>query len=54
MVAKVRIVVEALLSPIGLGASRTDALGSFGALVGINEPREVFVSSRSVTWRTHV
>jgi len=57
-VAKVPIVVEALLAHIALRADReagvADALGNFGVGVRINALRELAVSSRTVTWPTTV
>jgi hypothetical protein len=57
-VAKVRIVVEVLLTRMPLRADRgagvAGALGSFGAGIRINELREVVVPSRTVTWQTKV
>ena len=54
----VRIVVEVLLAWIPLradtGAGVAGAPGSFGAGIRINEPREVVVPSRTVTWQTKV
>ena len=58
MVARVLVVVEALLAPIhpcaDTGAGVTDALGSCGVGIWTNGRREVVVSSRTVTWRTKV
>jgi hypothetical protein len=57
-VAKVRIVVEALLACIPLradtGAGVARALGSFGAGIRINELWKVIGPSQAVTWQTKV